>query len=113
MLILEKNTKHLKTYCITIFVLWYGIKDDSMMNQGIEIDTRFVSKIGSYGTVTIPKEVREIYNLMPGDLIQVSIVRLHKNGDQPTSGEAVMAGEERNSLSGKVVHPNKKAGSDN
>jgi len=54
----------------------------------IEINKPIVQRIVSNGRITIPGEIREIYNLQDGDLMEVLIIGFYRNSNyQPTGGD--------------------------
>ena len=64
-----------------------------------EINKPIIQRIVSNGRITIPSEIREIYNLQDGDLMEVLIIGFYKNnGGVKKDGE----GDRKTRKTGRV-----------
>jgi len=80
----------------------------------IEINKPIIQRIVSNGRITIPNEIREIYNLQDGDLMEMLIIGFYKNNSnrnyQPNDSEEKKkmeiseGGEERTQTEGGRKH---------
>ena len=65
----------------------------------IEINRPIVQRILSNGRITIPNEIREIYNLKDGDMMEMLIIGFYRNNGK-TNYQAPESGEERTNTGG-------------